>query len=129
MPRDSAQSVAKSLDRLKTNLPFLTELCKNGKNSKIRRKILGKVDGDKINCLCECVKNVAMGAVPVESDQKNKLKRHKGRMRDLINTKTGVKKKRELLIQSGGFLPLILAPILGAAGSLIGDAIASAVKK
>jgi len=37
--------------------------------------------------------------------------------------------KRDLLIQKGGFLPALLAPIIGLVGGLVGDLIGSAIRK
>ena len=35
-----------------------------------------------------------------------------------------IKKKRQLLLQEGGFLPALLAPIISLAGGLIGELVA-----
>jgi len=47
------------------------------------------------------------------------LRRHRNKLSDLARLKTPIAKKRKIL-QTGGFLPLLLAPLLGIASSIIG---------
>ena len=124
----SKQSLRKrSLARLKDQLPLLQEMAECCHSRGKRRKLVSHASKDAIDCLCDCVQNIAVGNVPLTDDEKRKLKYHKGRMSQLLNKKVSYKKKRQILTQSGGFIPLLLMPILGIAGSLIGDAIAGAV--
>ncbi len=84
-------------------------------------------DKDLVRCLCECIQNVAVGNVKIGKSRRLKLKKHRATLRSIINRKTPLGRKRKLLSQTGGFLPLLLAPIIGIAGSLIGDAISGAI--
>jgi len=59
----------------------------------------------------------------------SKLRRHKSKIRKIIDKETKLAKKRELLTQSGGFLPLLLAPIISLVGGLVGEAIGGAISK
>lgn len=108
--------------RLERNFDFIKILCKNKKKN-LRRAILENADPDLILCLCECCDNLLKGNVPINSEQKQKLSKHKNHIRNLANRKNTIKEKRNILIQQGGFLPLLLTPILSIAGSLIADAI------
>lgn len=126
---DLNKRVIQSKLRLKDNIPMFQQLVDQGRNCKKRKKVLDGVKRDTINCICECVKNIASGNIPVSSEEIGKLKKHKRRIEQLVDSRTGIKQKGKLLNQSGGFLPLILAPILGVAGSLIGEAISGAIKK
>ena len=64
-------------------------------------------------CLRECAINILKGNVHLTKAQFKKLKSHKQKLRDL-SKKTTSQKKRRLIEQQGGFLPLMLAPIVGA---------------
>lgn len=87
-----------------------------------RKILLKKASPDLIKAICECVINILKGTVPLKTFQKNKLKTHKIILRNLQNKKININKKKKLLIQKGGFLPLllsVLAPIIsGVVGSL-----------
>jgi len=48
--------------------------------------------------------------LPLSSAQKQELTRHKQKLRRLVNKK-GLKHKK-LLLQRGGFLPALLAPVV-----------------
>jgi hypothetical protein len=50
-------------------------------------------------------------------------------LREIVDRKTNLTKKRKLLVQKGGFLPALLAPIIGVATGLIGDLIGNLIKK
>jgi hypothetical protein len=69
------------------------------------------------------------GNVKIGGKRKKKLGEHKAVLRRILDRKTNITRKRKLLVQSGGFLPLLLAPIIGFVGSLIGDAVSSAVNR
>lgn len=82
-----------------------------------------------IKCLVDCCHNVSCGNIPVGKKTIKQLRRHKKTIRQILNRKAKAKRKRQLLSQSGGFLPLLLAPIIGLAGSLAGEAISSAISR
>ena len=85
---------------------------------KVNKALIEARDKELINCLCECALNVLKGNVPLSHDQKRKLARHKTGLRTLIAPKTSVNKKKKVL-QTGGFLPALLGPILGVVGPLL----------
>lgn len=98
------------MNRLKKHAHTLAFLSKT--QPKTAHSIIKTADKDLIKCLCECAHNILKGNVHLSSIQKTKLKRHKQRLRALENKQTKIKKKRTIL-QSGGFLPAILAPLIG----------------
>ena len=59
---------------------------------KLRKQILHHCGEDYLNCVCECVKNVLKGNVPLTSAQKQKLSRHRNKLRELVLKKTPKKK-------------------------------------
>ncbi len=88
-----------------------------------RKSVVSNANRELIQCICECVHNVVNGNIPISKPRVEKLAGHKKKIAKLLSKQTGLKQKKKLLIQSGGFLPLLLTPILGIVGSLIGDAI------
>lgn len=109
--------------RLQRNFKLLKLLQKSKKTQ--RHKLLKTADNDLIVCLCDCANNILKGNVKLKPKEKRQLSRHKKILRTLAsgNSLQSVKKKRNLLIQKGGFLPLLLTPILSAAGGLLSSLI------
>jgi hypothetical protein len=87
--------------------------------NKKQRKFLKSCSKDFICCMCECVKNILKGKVPLKSSQLKSLARRKQSLRSLVLKKTpiGIKKK---ILQKGGFLGALLTPILSLLGGLLG---------
>lgn len=85
----------------------------------IRKTIIKTGDKELLTCLCECSKNVLKGNVPLTTNQKSHLRRHKRALRELALKKTS-KKKKVALIQKGGFLGALLTPILSLLGGWLG---------
>lgn len=87
-----------------------------------RKTLLKKhCDGDFVGCITECVKNLLKGNVPLNSDQKKKLSAKKKALRQFALRKTSFRKKQKL-IQSGGFLGALLGPIVSILGGLFNGA-------
>lgn len=105
--------------RLRRNFKFLKFLKKAKKAQ--RCSLLKTAHKDLILCICDCVVNTLRGNVRLTKKDKKSLKRHKSVLRALTERRRGIENKRKILIQKGGFLPLLLAPILTAAGGLIGN--------
>lgn len=78
-----------------------------------REAVLRKADSRIIRSICECALNVLRGNVPLKPDQRKKLRPHARAIRRLAAKKGCWKSKKRFVVQSGGFLPLLLAPILG----------------
>ena len=93
-----------------------------------QRKILLEVaNNDFIRTLCECCHNANRGNIPLAPKTKRKLKKYANTMRKVASRNDkykGIGQKRQLLIQEGGFLPALLAPIISLAGGLIGELVA-----
>lgn len=81
--------------------------------SEQRIALLQKADLKLVKCICECALNILRGNVPLKQTHKQRLKRYACILRRLANKNNSLKKKKRLIIQRGGFLPLLLAPILG----------------
>ena len=76
-----------------------------------RNHIIDVAGKELVHCICHCVLNVLNGNIHVNEEEKNRLKRHKYCLRELLK-KTTSDKKRKHLIQEGGFLGALI-PILG----------------
>lgn len=107
--------------RLRRNLQFLKSLKKAKKRQ--RSTILKSANKDLILCICDCAYNVLKGNVHLKPKDKKALRRHKRALRALAEKRVALKRKQKLLVQKGGFLPFLLAPILSAAGGLLGGLI------
>ena len=46
-----------------------------------------------VQCICDCVLNVLNGNIPLEYEEKKRLKRHRNCLRELVKKKTSDKKK------------------------------------
>lgn len=89
-------------------------------NKRRQKEYVQKCDKHLLHCLSECCSNLIKGNLPINSSQLKKLRRRKQSLRKLILKKTPLGQKRKIL-QSGGFLGLILPPILGFLSSLISE--------
>ena len=97
-------------NRVKVNLPVLKKLRKCC--AKDRKALLTQGGKPLQLCLRECAINILKGNVHLTQPQFKKLRSHKQKLRDLSKKNTSHKKRLDIE-QKGGFLPLLLAPILG----------------
>ena len=104
--------------RMKHNSDLLRVLaCSTPKQ---RKAILATCHVDLIKCLAEISLNVLKGVVPINGEQKKKLRRYKSVLRALADKRVPLKKKKEKLNQRGGnLLSLLLPPVLSTLGSLL----------
>jgi len=85
----------------------------------VRKQLICDGGRDAIDCVSECCLNILKGRVPLTSEQKTYLCKHKQQLRTVALKKVSLKKKKEI-IQKGGFpLVAILAPAIAALGSLL----------
>ena len=85
----------------------------------LKKAIINAADKELIDTLCDCAQNILKGNVPMTTRQKTCLRQHKHLLRKLTQRQSLQVKKKQLL-QKGGFLGGLLAPILGIVGSLLG---------
>lgn len=79
-----------------------------------RKALLAKADPALIRCISECALNILRGNVTLSSREKKRLKPYVRLLRRLAEKRTSVTSRKRAIIQKGGFLPLLLAPILSA---------------
>ena len=102
--------------RLKKNVPML-KILQYAKPSLVKQ-VLKQSDNELLSVLCECCLNVLRGNVPLSTYQKKRLKFFKKTLRAAADKKTTLARKR-VLFQKGGFLRLLIPPVLSVLGSLL----------
>ena len=104
---------------VENNIDFLKSL--ENISSYRRKRLLKSASESNILALKEVAHNLLQGKLKVP--EVKKLKRHKHSIRKLVKKNSSLKSKRKLLIQKGGFLPLMITPLLSAIGSVTGKVI------
>ena len=96
--------------RIKKNLDWLNALacCKSSE----QKRLLSISSPEKINAVCDCIKNVLNGNVPVSAETKKKLSTKKKLLRELVDRSVKVPARRRKLIQLGGGFGLLSAVLL-----------------
>ena len=89
-------------------------------NANVRRAILKSAKPELIKTLCEICMNIMKGNAKISPSCKNRLKSYKNPLRKLTSNRCGLKTKKKILVQKGGFLPALLGAVLsGTIGNLI----------
>jgi len=89
---------------------------------KLRRAIIENAENSLINTINEIAYNTLHKNNPINSKTKKYLKLYKREMRCLACPKRSLSSKRTLLIQRGGFLPVLIGSVLsGIIGKLLED--------
>lgn len=109
--------------RLKKFAPTLEYLARCDKTT--AKSIIDKAQPQFINCVSDICHNLLQGKVKLTSEEKKRLKKYKTQLRTVAK-KSSSKKTKKTIIQKGGFLGAILAPLLG---SLIGPLVSTIFKK
>ncbi len=97
------------LIRCNDSLKFL----KKPVNIKVQQKTLKTAKFDLIKCLCDCAYNILHGNVKISKLERKKLFKFRKVLHNLCNQNISLTKKRKTIInQKGGFLPLLITPAL-----------------
>lgn len=96
--------------RLKDNKHILCVL-KNAKSC-LRNAIIKTADPEVIKAICEITLNTLNGNHLPSRKVFNQLCKYKKNMRKLAEAKRSVRKQRKVLIQRGGFVPILLDSLL-----------------
>lgn len=109
-----------SRQRVSEILPELKRLSRL--SDKDRRKYIKTCSGSFVDCVCECVRNLLKGRVPLKAKQLKALRRYKRLIRKISLKKTPRGERRRLL-QTGGFFPALLPPLISGIASLLSPAV------
>lgn len=93
-----------------SNAVALQAICKL--NTQLRTALLRAADPSLVQNICECALNTLRGNVKLTAEQKEHLRKHRKALRRLASNTGSWKSKKRLVIQHGGFLPLLLAPVI-----------------
>ena len=96
--------------KLKKYMPELQVLAKCRPYQ--RRAFLKHAHKDVIDCVSEVCTNMLKGNVPLKPAQKKALSHHKHHLRLLADKRNSNRKRRDILVQKGGFLGALLGPLL-----------------
>lgn len=96
-------------------------------NAPQRNAAIKYANKEEILALVECCINTLRGNVYFTDDEKNHLKKHRNSIRRVAQ-KIPLARRRKILVQKGGFLPILLAPLLSILSSVAGAAISRAIK-
>lgn len=102
---------------------FCTKRHQKQQRGKVRKSNILKSmlkDKDFIKCLSDCSCNILKGNVVLTKKQKMSLRKKKTPLRKLASAKTSMKSKKNI-VQKGGFLSVLLPPIISVLGGLLGD--------
>lgn len=104
-----------SRQRVREILPELKRLSRL--SVKDRRNYIKTCSGPFVDCLCECVRNLLKGRVPLKSKQLKALRRYKRLLRKVSLKKTPRSERRRIL-QTGGLLATVIPPLFTALSTL-----------
>jgi hypothetical protein len=100
------------------NKDLLTLLSKCKK--RMLKAVINASDRELVLTVCECILNCLNGNISLSEKDKQKLKKHKKILRTLIQKGNSIKLRKKLLIQQGsGFLPIILPTVISSIASLL----------
>ena len=91
------------------------------KDPQVRAKILSRAPDKLVKTICNAALNVERGDIPLTKAQKRAFAKHRAQIAKLTSLKYSIPVKRKILLQRGGFFPLI--PLLLSAASAIGPEI------
>ena len=94
-----------------------------------RKKLITSVNNCVIDAISEISLNCLKNKFPLEKTAYNKLFRHREALRKLSNKKLSNKIRRKILIQKGGFLPLLIEPALSFIGAIVVEYLSNQIKK
>lgn len=102
MANNNLTNIESEVDMLK-----IISKCKN----KYRKAIIKSADRKLISAICECILNSLKGNVKIDPKTRQYLYKYKNVLRKLVSKST-LQKKKQILDQKGGFLPVLLTSIL-----------------
>ena len=108
------------LSSVRKQIPYLQQLKRKNLSRQRRQHLLEAGGPPLIKCLGECCHNVLRGSIRMSEATKRGLKRHAPYIRKLADPRLSARRKKQILVQRGGLLPALLAPILSAVTGLIG---------
>ena len=94
---------------VKRQAPLLLALAKA--HPHMCKAILRGANKDLLQCLSECALNILKGNMTLKPREKSRLTKYLQKLREVADKKVSLKQKHKIL-QTGGFAPAPLAPLL-----------------
>ena len=114
--------------RKKGNKPNVLKKLYNSSVANRKKILTGKGNIRLVKNCCEVADNILKGNVKLTEKQRGKLVKQKDNLKALAKRSNSYKYKRNQLVQKGGFLPALLAPLIVIAGGFLGEYIGKKVK-
>ena len=110
-----------SSNRYQKNRHYLCLLsgCKN----KLKKAIVNGSSKEQIDAICECILNVCNGNIKLEEENFKKLRPYNRTFKKLLGRKLRTSDKKKIILQHGGFLPILIPAIISAIGGIISASI------
>ena len=92
------------------------------KDPEVRSKILSRAPDQLVKTICNAVLNLERGDIALSKAQKKSFAKHRAQIAKLTSPSFSVPTKRKILLQKGGFFPLIpllLSTVLPSIGSAL----------
>lgn len=86
----------------------------------LRKILIDEASKPEINAITEIAEKINHGHIKISPAHFDRLKKHKKIIRKISSRSLPHKAKKVILNQKGGFLPVMIAPILAALGSVAG---------
>jgi hypothetical protein len=87
----------------------------------MRKQLIQSASKDVMDTVSECCLNVLKGTIPLSKHQKKCLAKHRHVLRQMVQKKIPIRQKKKMLVQRGGFLPMLgpmLGPLIGTMGKI-----------
>jgi len=85
-----------------------------------RRTYIQTAKKEVILTLIECAKKILIGQIPLTAKQHSDLKRYADHIKLLVSGNRSRLEEKRAILQQGGFLPLLIRPILSVLGGVLG---------
>ena len=82
-------------------------------NKEQRKAVLQKANAKLVRRICECTLNILIGKVPLSKGHKCRLRKHTKVLRKLASPDITLQRRKNIIVQRGGVLPALLAPLIG----------------
>jgi hypothetical protein len=93
------------------------------KNPKQKEKLIKEAQACVINAISEIAKNCLLGNIPLTSCSYKQLAKYQKVLRAISKKSASIKRRKDLIIQNGGFLSLLIPPALSLIASVVGNLI------
>jgi len=111
------------MKRVRKHLNYLRSLALA--SPKHKKLLLKNASNPEIQAICEICLNLLAGNIPIDT---KKLQKYKTSIRKVACRSTHLNSKKRILVnQSGGFLPLLLPAVVSALAGIAGRAIGNRI--